>query len=215
MTEETNRVPSKPKRIRGPRRHVTRNYGGLVITRKEMVTKQVEVETVVLVPGRKMNNLDELTPLTEELTPLESVMDEIVEVQKKKKVITKRPPRTVKERKFVREYIRTGSAIQAVKNVYDTKDSNNAAKLASKMSAKIDITSMLDRRGLSDEKLVEFLREGIEKPITSDGRSDYSTRHKYLETAFKLKGYWGDRMKLAMEQDGDKVRILLDLPADL
>lgn len=125
---------------------------------------------------------------------------------------TKRPPKTVKERKYVQEYIKTGNATQAVKNAYNPKDHQSALVMANNLTHKIDISQAIDRAGLTDEKLVKLLEDGMVNPMTADGRKDYAIRHKYLETAFKLKGYWGDRMKLALERDGEKVRILLDLP---
>ena len=125
---------------------------------------------------------------------------------------TKHPPRTVKQKKYVQEYIKTGSAVQAVKNAYNVKDHQSALVMSGQLTQKIDISQALDKAGLTDEKLVKLLEDGMENSMTADGRKDYAIRHKYLETAFKLKGYWGDRMKLALERDGEKVRILLDLP---
>jgi phage terminase small subunit len=55
------------------------------------------------------------------------------------------------------------------------------------------IKDILDEQGLSDERLVEVLKEGIGVvKVVSAGATeiaDHAVRHKFLETALKLKGH--------------------------
>lgn len=108
---------------------------------------------------------------------------------------TKRPPKTVKEKRWVKKYIEIGSGSEAAKQVYDVTSDDSARAIASQNFQKIDMSSIMDAKGLTDERLVDVLDDGLqaEKVIMSPTEpdrvvKDYAIRHKYLETALKLKG---------------------------
>ena len=113
----------------------------------------------------------------------------------------KRPPKTPKERAFVKEYIKTKNATEAAARVYDVKDRDSARALGSETLAKLDIAGIMDDMGLTDERLIAILKEGLKatqtvrvKVISPKGNKekdkespDHPTRHKFLDTALKLK----------------------------
>lgn len=114
----------------------------------------------------------------------------------------KRPPKTIKEKKFVREYIKTGNATEAAARVYDVSSRDVANAIGNENLAKLSFTDLMDKMGITDEKLTRVLDEGLESKRSisaiagteANGGTvdfvevpDFMVRHKYLETAFKLK----------------------------
>ncbi len=118
---------------------------------------------------------------------------------------------TKKQQGFVKDYLETGNGTQSALNNYDTDDENTAAVIASENLRKPQIqeviVSLADR--IPDDKLHEVLMEGLEATkaqgvggmamniskngVDSVGHTemfvpDYPTRHKYLDTALKIKG---------------------------
>lgn len=123
---------------------------------------------------------------------------------------------TLKQRKWLKAYISTGNATQAAMQSYDCKDEESAAQIGYENLRKLDITELMEETGLSDQYLNLKLADGLEatkqlgarivikkgSPTSqangelppADGQTDdfievpdYMTRHKYLETALKLK----------------------------
>jgi len=114
----------------------------------------------------------------------------------------KRPPRTLKERKFVKEYLATGNATEAAARVYDVSSRESAESIGQQNLGKLLFTDIMDRHGLTDDKLAAVLNEGLEAARSisaiagteANGGTvdfvevpDFAVRHKYLETALKLK----------------------------
>lgn len=126
-----------------------------------------------------------------------------------KKVITKRPPKTLKERRFVKEYIVSGNATQAALKVYDTDEPRTAQAIGSQNLSKLLITDVMEKAGLTDDKLVSDLVDGLGatkvlsaniyangeggKPINDFIETpDYAVRHKWWNSAMQLKGHLKD-----------------------
>ena len=106
---------------------------------------------------------------------------------------TKNEP-TLKQRKWLQVYIKTGNATEAAMQVYDCKDRDSAATIGYENVQKLDYPAFLEASGITDKLLTDKINEGLEstKIITSHTEpdrevSDMPTRHKYLETALKLK----------------------------
>lgn len=103
---------------------------------------------------------------------------------------------TRKEKKFVNA-IATGniSGTEAALQAYDTDDYMTAASIASENLKKPKIISALEE-ALPDELLAEIHKEGLfaTKPIYNNKGvlvaedADFNARHKYLDSAYKLKG---------------------------
>lgn len=119
---------------------------------------------------------------------------------------------TLKQRKFIAHYLEHGNATEAALHAYDLDpDSENdrvtAATMGSENLRKLQIDDLMEEYGISDQKLLTKLDEGLDATrasnaailVTKDGTvekaeeqglievPDYATRHKYLETALKLK----------------------------
>lgn len=113
---------------------------------------------------------------------------------------------TKKEKGFVKDYVKTGNGTLAALNNYDiqSKDPENvAAAIASENLTKPKIQKAIDERlpdDLLDQVHLEGLRanrvisaniiHGEADEATNDFIEvpDYATRHKYLDSAYKVKG---------------------------
>ena len=107
--------------------------------------------------------------------------------------------RTLKERKFITAYIENnGNASKAYKVTHPKYKGENAKVLGCRLLTKVNLTTneLLNEMGMNDEQLHEKLLEGLDatKSISSDNEiidvDDFPTRHKYLDTAYKLKGVY-------------------------
>jgi hypothetical protein len=113
----------------------------------------------------------------------------------------KRAPLTIKERNFVAQYVKTKNATEAAFRVYDVSSRDSARKIGSEKLAKLDISGIMDEMGLSDDKLLKVLSDGLKatkpKIIHTPGiakidivlTDDYVSRHRYLEIALRLRGH--------------------------
>jgi hypothetical protein len=108
-----------------------------------------------------------------------------------------------KQKEFVAEYIQNGNnATQAVKDVYDIEDENYAGVKGHRLirSDKIQNAILSIAEQIPDDLLVQVHLEGLNASRTIKTEDDeivepdYAVRHKYLDTAHKLKGtYAPDR----------------------
>ena len=124
---------------------------------------------------------------------------------------TKRPPKTIKEKKFLQEFIKTGNATEAASRVYDVTNRDSAKSIGSENLTKLDIVSIMEKRGLTDEKITDTLYEGMEANktvrsadpnIESDAESndfidipDWQARLKATELASKIKGHLKEKIE--------------------
>jgi len=100
---------------------------------------------------------------------------------------------TLKQRKWLDKYLECGNAKKAAMEVYDcTEDS--AGQIGYENLKKLDYSDFLEAAGITDKLLQEKLLEGlnstrVKTSLTEPDRivDDMPTRHKYLETALKLK----------------------------
>ena len=159
--------------------------------------------------------------------------------------------RTVTERKFIKAYIENGgNATQAYIAVNPNVKKESARELGYRMLTKVDISmnEIMEMMGTTDARLNEVLNEGLKatkvvsvipikpkdaQPSTGDlpdatskniefvDVEDYPTRHKYLETAYKLKNKYPTEKKnidlnvqgsLEINSELDKKLAQLDLP---
>ncbi len=116
------------------------------------------------------------------------------------------------DQEFVKEVAITGNKTQSAKMAYGIEDDNYANVKAQRLIRKDTIntaiqevkTSLADR--VSIDKLEEVLNDGL-KAYTGSGddvRPDFAVRHKYLDTALKLKGEY--------ETDEEKKSINILMP---
>jgi len=103
---------------------------------------------------------------------------------------------TLKQRRWLKEYFKTGNATRAALKAYDTKNYSSASVIANENLEKLKprLRTLMEKHGLSLGTLIVKLGEGLEaKKIhgTKDDFievEDYAVRHKYLETAAKWLG---------------------------
>lgn len=130
--------------------------------------------------------LEIITP--EELKEEEKVIQKeeektLVKEEKKKRRLT------IKQRKWVKEYLRTGNATEAAKLAYNCS-SESAHQIGWENLQKLDYQELLERAGITDAKLLQVLDDGLsayQVDRSGNVRKDHSTIHKYLETGLKLK----------------------------
>lgn len=106
---------------------------------------------------------------------------------------TKRPPKTIKEKKFLQEFIKTGNATEAAARVYDVINRDSAKSIGSENLTKLDITEIMEKKGLTDEKIVDTLLEGMEAE-NNLGKPEWTARLKATELSSKIKGHLKDKI---------------------
>ncbi len=92
---------------------------------------------------------------------------------------------TKKQRGFVKDYLKTGNATLAVKRNYKKTTDLTARTMGSENLTKPNIIKSL-QEALPDELLSKVHLEGLN--ATYNEVPDYSVRHKYLDSAYKIKG---------------------------
>jgi phage terminase small subunit len=129
----------------------------------------------------------------------------------KKDILTKQ------DKVFVKEMTATGNGTQASKKAYGYESDNVAAVMATNQLKKVKIQeaikSIADQ--FDDEELVRVHKEGLKagrtiyknnvstKEIEEVGyEPDYATRHKYLDSAYKIKGtYAPEKKKIELDDE--------------
>lgn len=110
---------------------------------------------------------------------------------------------TFKQRAWLDKYLETKNATEAAMQVYDVKNRESAKVIGHENLTKLNFQELMEEAGVSDAKLLQKLNEGLDatKVVSAritgkdaDSRTDdfidvedYPTRHKYLDTALKLK----------------------------
>lgn len=102
---------------------------------------------------------------------------------------------SIRARKYIKNKIAGMSDYQAaIKAGYSSNTALAAVQNIEKPMVKETMAQMMDRMGLTDERLHQHLMDGLENANKIHGYNDnfvevpdYSVRHRYLETAYKLK----------------------------
>jgi phage terminase small subunit len=126
-------------------------------------------------------------------------------------VKAKRPPKTLKEKMFVKEYLKTGNATEAAMKAYDVSSYKSANTLGTQTLVKLSIVDIMEKNGLTDDKIATTLVEGMEANKTvrsadpnveSDAESndfidipDWQARLKATELASKIKGHLKEKIE--------------------
>ena len=112
---------------------------------------------------------------------------------------------TKQDKGFVKDLIETGNATKSVIKNYGVKDSNYAGVKGTRLIRKDKIKQALKTvaDSLPDKDLIKVHKEGLQagKHIYKNNNetgeiedmgveADYAVRHKYLETAYKIKNYF-------------------------
>ena len=141
---------------------------------------------------------------------------------------------SIKQRKFWKAYLETGNLAEGARAAGSkAKDSHSLSQCGYQIlkSIEVSIDELLELKGLSDNKLLQVLEDGLNATkviscnvIAKDGEGmkdadsatkdfvdvdDYPTRHKYLETALKLKGHMKDKVELG-GKDGGPINLVVN-----
>lgn len=119
---------------------------------------------------------------------------------------------TLKQKKFVKAYIENGNGTKAAEIAGYKHPNPQASQTLAKLSDNDEFIAMMEKAGLSDKLLLKKLREGCNADDTKffafegtviDERTttDFPTRHKYLETAFKLRGRLSKEHEAGLHQN--------------
>lgn len=137
--------------------------------------------------------------------------------------------KTIKQRKWLKLYLECGNASEAAFKVYNCKNRESAANIGWENVRKLDFSNLMEESGLTDAYLNKKLDEGLgatkqigARKIVQGARvgheikvdsttdtddfievADYAIRHKYLETALKLKKRLTDKVDITT--DGEKI----------
>ena len=104
---------------------------------------------------------------------------------------------TIKQRKLIKYYLE-GDTVKdaAIKAGYSELTAyTHGSRTLKRLFECGALDEKLDALGLSDEDLAMKIVEGLEAR-RSEGRPDYGIRHRYLETALKLRGALVERTKV-------------------
>lgn len=101
---------------------------------------------------------------------------------------------TNKEKGFVKDIVKGKTGTDAVLNNYDTKDKDVAGVIASQNLGKLKIQNAIKSiaESIPDEDLIKVHTEGLQavKMAGDSAEIDFAVRHKYLDSAYKLKGVY-------------------------
>jgi hypothetical protein len=126
---------------------------------------------------------------------------------------------TIVLQKFIAKYIELGNATKAYLSLHPTCSYDAARSLGSRMLAKVNITELMEEMGITDRALLQSVAIGIAKPVRKvvkkeikhkfidrdeteieyEDVPDYQTRHKFVETALKLKKKLGGDIDLDLD----------------
>lgn len=111
----------------------------------------------------------------------------------------KRPPKTIKEKRWLKRTIELGNGAEAAREVYNCKNKHSARSIASQNFAKLAIDQALEAEGLTPFYSARMLKKGTKSKKIHGTSDDYievvdmPTRHKYLETMLRLQGHGPNR----------------------
>lgn len=101
---------------------------------------------------------------------------------------------TKKQRVFVKEYIKDENGVKSALKAYDTQSYGTANQIAIDNLQKPIIIAVLKSiaEQIPDELLVKVHLEGLDAGRETENGTlpDFAVRHKYLDSAFKLKGVY-------------------------
>lgn len=116
---------------------------------------------------------------------------------------------TVKQKKFLKEYVKTGNATEAAMRSYEAKDRLSARNIGSENLAKLgrSIAELLNEHGLTDDRIAEEITKGAIEASNKTGDPDYYVRHRYLDTAAKLKDLYPSNKLEVSGKDGQPLQL--------
>lgn len=137
---------------------------------------------------------------------------------------------TLKQRKWLQLYLKLGNATEAAMQVYDCKERETAAVIGHENLRKLNYEEFMEEAGITDKKLQDSIMEGLDAnrviSAMNTGKQasgatadfidvpDFAVRHKYLETALKLKKRLVERKDITSNDEPIKFETLNDEQLD-
>lgn len=97
---------------------------------------------------------------------------------------------TIKQKKTVRkiaENVRNDKSSNIGEILQESGYSKSVSESPTKVTQSKGFIELLEKSGLSDEELLKVHKEGL-SATNLVGQPEYAIRHKYLDTAYKIKG---------------------------
>lgn len=121
---------------------------------------------------------------------------------------------TSKQQKALAKIVENGGNVS--KAMRDVGYSANTAKTPQKLTESKAFIEYMEKAGVTDEKLTTVIREGLDasKAVVMgkesqesfvDVQPDYAIRHKYLETALRVKGIGQDKGSTNIQNFGQMI----------
>lgn len=114
-------------------------------------------------------------------------------------ILKKKPRLSKQEKAFVKIKALTGNGTLAVREAFDIEDSDYAGVKAHRLLRKDKIVNAL-QEALPDELLAQVHLEGL-SAINIYEAPDYGVRHKYLDSAYKIKGAYAPEKSVNVNID--------------
>lgn len=140
-----------------------------------------------------------------------------------KPATAKRLPKTVKEKKFAKEYIENGgNAVQAALKVYDVQSSkdpyNTAGTIASENMQKLTFDHYFRSAGLTDEVIaqaitVKALTAKKRDQFSGEVTDDHTEQRHNLELAVKIMGKFAAQ-RAPVDEEGRTVVPIISFTAE-
>lgn len=121
---------------------------------------------------------------------------------------------TSKQQKALAKIVENGGNVS--KAMRDVGYSVNTAKTPQKLTESKAFIEYMEKAGVTDEKLTTVIKEGLDarKAVVMgkdsqesfvDVQPDYAVRHKYLETALRVKGIGQDKGSTNIQNFGQMI----------
>lgn len=121
---------------------------------------------------------------------------------------------TSKQQKALAKIVENGGNVS--KAMRDVGYSVNTAKTPQKLTESKAFIEYMEKAGVTDEKLTTVIKEGLDarKAVVMgkdsqesfvDVQPDYAVRHKYLETALRVKGIGQDKGNTNIQNFGQMI----------
>jgi phage terminase small subunit len=117
-----------------------------------------------------------------------------------------------KDKRFVKELLETGNKTQSALKAYNYKNENTAGVMALEKlrNPKIQQAIQTIADSIPDDELIQVHKEGLKASRTIkriDDKDiiepDYAVRHKYLDSAYKIKGTYAPDKLAFTNKDGE------------
>lgn len=101
---------------------------------------------------------------------------------------------TKRQQGFVEDFVESGNGTEAAMKNYNASSENTAAAISSQNLMKPKIIEAIKSiaESIPDDKLLKVHMDGLEatEKRGEEEVADYAVRHKYLDSAYKLKGVY-------------------------